>query len=296
MLWALVLLSVMAGGFVRETRTEMVLARNAVEGAQARALAEAGIHRAVLALSQEAFEERWRADGRVYDWRFGGGRVRISLRDEAGKIDLNEAPVALLRGLFEVAGVSPEGAAALADAVADFRDGNDLKRLNGAEDRDYRLAGYPHGAKDARFELISELRQVFGMTEAIYERVAGAVTVYSQIDSVEPLVAPRAVLLALPGVEAEEVEAYLIERAEAETEAAYELVTMPSLDRAADYISTGDRGVIYALRAEVPTEGGGRFVREAVVILEEGRNGAFTILRWRQGRQERAAAAPEEPR
>ena len=63
MLWALVLLSVMAGGFVRETRTEMVLARNAVEGAQARALAEAGIHRAVLALNREDFEERWRADG-----------------------------------------------------------------------------------------------------------------------------------------------------------------------------------------------------------------------------------------
>ena len=293
MLWTLVLLSIMAGSFLRETRTGMMLSRNAVENAQARTLAEAGIHRAVLAMSQAGFEDRWRADGRTYLWPFAGGEVRISIRDEAGKIDLNEAPVELLRGLFEAAGVEPDRSRGLADAVADFRDGNDLRRLNGAEDRDYRLAGYPHGAKDAPFELVTELQQVFGVTLEIYERVAPFVTIYTQVDTVEPLVAQREVLLALPGVEPDEIEPYLAERAEAEDE--LDLVTMPSLDRAADYISLGDRGFVYKVRAEAHTPGGGVFVREAVVVPEEGRNGVFAILRWSQGRRagETRAQEPE---
>ena len=49
-LWVLVLLSVIAAGFLYETRTQTKLARNLVENAKARALADAGVHRAVLAL------------------------------------------------------------------------------------------------------------------------------------------------------------------------------------------------------------------------------------------------------
>ena len=292
-LWALVLLSVMAGSFVRETRTEVVVARNTVENAKARALADAGIHRAVLTMSEADFEDRWRADGRPYLWRFADGEVRISVQDEAGKIDLNEAPVILLSGLFEAVGVDPERAQGLADAVADYRDGNDLRRLYGAEDDDYRDAGYAHGAKDGPFEVIAELAQVFGMTAEIYERVAPFVTLYTQADTIEPLVAPRPVLLALPGITPEEVDGYIAERAAAETETDLELVTIPSLDNAADFISLGERDFVYSLRAEARTPEGGVFVREAVVVPGDGRSGAFAVLRWGQGRRSATPGADE---
>ena len=60
-------------------------------------------------------------------------------------------------------------AAALVDAIVDFRDEDDLHCLQGAEDRDYADAGLPRGAKDAAFEAVEELQQVLGMTREIYD-------------------------------------------------------------------------------------------------------------------------------
>jgi hypothetical protein len=215
-LWVLVLLSLMAASFTATTRTEVNLTRNLVENAQAEALAEAGLARALLALLAgrrnidlgDAVErlspglggaletrpevaptarqaeaelaepgageallgpgapggagEAWRADGTVYAWRFGGGTLRAAIQSEAGKIDLNAADEGLLRGLFlgalwtgpdgEPQGLDETRAAALVDALRDFADPDQLTRLNGAEDRNYRAAGLPWGAKDAAFE------------------------------------------------------------------------------------------------------------------------------------------------
>ena len=46
-LWVLVLLSLMAASLTRTSRTEINLARNLIETAQAEALADAGVYRAV---------------------------------------------------------------------------------------------------------------------------------------------------------------------------------------------------------------------------------------------------------
>ena len=94
----------------------------------------------------DAVTETWRTDGTVYAWAFGGGEVRISIQDEDGKIDLNGAPGELLRGLFlsatwtgpdgEILGLDESEADALSDAMRDFTDADDLRRRNGAEERD----------------------------------------------------------------------------------------------------------------------------------------------------------------
>ena len=99
-LWVLVLLSVIAAGFTATTRTEMRLVANLVDGARAEAHAEAGVCRAILALLEPDETHHWRADGTVYTVPFEGGEVLISIQDESGKIDLNQAPPELLRGLF----------------------------------------------------------------------------------------------------------------------------------------------------------------------------------------------------
>ena len=55
------------------------------------------------------------------------------------------------------------------DAIADFRDPDDLRRLNGAEDADYQSAGLKHGAKDGPFKAIEELQQVLGVDHDLYK-------------------------------------------------------------------------------------------------------------------------------
>ena len=171
-LWVLVLLSVMAAGLLRDTTVETQTARNLLDNAEARALADAGVYRAVIGLMDRDAEARWQSDGRAYPWAFGDGALRIIIFDEAGKIDLNLAPDDLVEGLFLALGAEPEHARLLVHAIADFRDTDDIARADGAEDADYRAAGLAWEAKDAPFETVAELEQVLGMTRALYALAA----------------------------------------------------------------------------------------------------------------------------
>ena len=76
-------------------------------------------------------------------------------------------------------GVDPAKAQSLADAIADFRDPDDLPRLHGAEEADYRDAGLAWGPTNAPFQTVEDLQQVLGMTADIYRRVAPDLSVYS---------------------------------------------------------------------------------------------------------------------
>jgi general secretion pathway protein K len=179
-LWALLLLALLATVFGGNARTEVLLARNLVENAQAEALADAGVYRALAGLTKEPREGGFHGDGRVYIWHAAGGEVRFSVRDEGGKIDINQASEILLRELFVAVGVDPKRGAELADAIVDFRDEDSNKRPHGAEERDYVAAGLPYGPKNGSFELVDELVYVLGMTPDLYRKVAPFVSVRGQ--------------------------------------------------------------------------------------------------------------------
>lgn len=325
-LWVLVLISVMAAGLLRDTRVETQVARNLVDGARARALADAGVYRAILSLRnpteelkfgaeteklledragireallgrpevQEALKERagflaeslelaaaaeaWRADGTIYVWDFDGGTVLISVQDEAGKVDLNNAADDLLEGLFVVVGVEQEQAVELVHAIADFRDDDDIRRPTGAEDDDYRAAGYAWEAKDAPFETVAELEQVIGMTRDIYDRVAPFLTVHAtRRGRIDPATAPAVVLRAIPGADAGQIETLLDARAESDDGAVED---SPTLSGVGDYVGRS-RGRVFTIRAEVIGVSGGGFVREAIVRLSPRRSRSFQVLAWR---------------
>ena len=74
-LWVITLLSVIAGNFAFSMRGEANIARNMLSGAQAQALADAGLQRAWYELMKPPTElQRWTADGVVHELvllRFG---------------------------------------------------------------------------------------------------------------------------------------------------------------------------------------------------------------------------------
>ena len=319
-LWILALLAIIAGSFTSNARTNAKLAYNLVENAKARALADAGVNRAILALLQtpggldpgllnlqtlgsdpaaaaqqrieEAlqeelgagaeglFEQRWRRDGTIYRFPFGEGEVLASIQDEGGKIDLNTASDALLNGLFVSVGVEAEEAGALVDSIADFRDADDFKRLNGAEADDYDAAGLDYGPRNSPFEAVEELHQVIGMTRELYDKVSPALTVDSGQPGIDPNTAPKEALLALPGVNTDDVEAMLAARANDPISA---LGTLQGIAAVNSFLSRG-RGRAYTLRAEAHTEGGGVYVQEALIRLGGAAGRLFQFHAWRQGR------------
>ena len=105
-LWAVTLLTVIASSFAFTSRTETLLARNQLASVRAQMLADAGIERALYELFKPASDpQRWKPDGRTYAWQFDGVSVRIIVRDESAKININRAPLALIQGLLKSAGL-----------------------------------------------------------------------------------------------------------------------------------------------------------------------------------------------
>lgn len=62
-LWTLVLLATLAASVIYGSRTELRISRNAVEQAQARALAEAGIAYGIAKLLERGAADPWPIDG-----------------------------------------------------------------------------------------------------------------------------------------------------------------------------------------------------------------------------------------
>lgn len=262
-LWGVVLLALAAASLARSTRAQTMLVRNLVENAKAEALADGGVYRAVFELLNPAEDDPWRSGGSAYEVAQAEGKVTVSLEDERGKIDLNAASRPLLQNAFRWVGMSDAQAAALADAIEDFRDPDQMRRPEGAEDDDYARAGVMAGAKDAPFESVEELQQVLGLNGEMYRRLAPLFTVYTEQGEPEPAVAGRDVLLAVSNLTPEQVDEILAARAAQESPAA----------------EASGPG-IYTIRADAETEAGGAFTRRAIVELTGEADLPYRIREW----------------
>lgn len=274
-LWILSLLTIIASAFVSSTRTNTQLMTNLVGLARAQAMADAGIHRAIYALATPSTDPaRWLGNGRIHLWNFEGEIIRITIRDESAKIDINSAHDDLLRSLFRYGGLSEQEITQLLDAVLDWRDEDSLRRANGAEAAEYSAARLSYGPTNTRFQTLSELRQVLGMTEPLYRRIAGLITVYSGQTGINSMIASREVLLALPGVNSEQVDSYIATR-----EAAIPGQPAPIFPFSQAF-PAGESNV-FSIQAEARLKDGSVFVREAVVRLQQGAKSQVSFLAWR---------------
>ena len=277
-LWVTILLTVIAGSFAFAMRTDMQVVQNSVAVARAEAAANAGVHRALLELFKPPGDaERWQADGRAHEFTLAGAKVTASALDESGKIDINTAAIELMKGLFLAAGLKDEEAVALVDAVQDWRDADNLRRPNGAEEPEYRAAGLKYKPANAPFQTIEELQLVLGVKPEIYRRIAGFITVYSRQPGLNAAIASRAALLALPGVTAEQVDGYMEQR---EVARAGKL-PVPLFPPAARFAGVS-QNFAYSLRAEVRLEDGTVFVREAVAQILPDPKRPYTFLAWKE--------------
>jgi len=274
-LWMLALLSVIAGSLVYATRTEVQIAGNLASLAQAEALADAGVARAIMEMQRPKSTDpaQWRADGLPRQWPYREALLTIVILDESGKIDINTATPQLLTSLFQSVGAAdPE---ALADALKDWRDTDDLRSPKGAEKEDYAAAGKTYGPANAAFESVEELRQVLGMTDDLYQRLERSITVHSYQPGVNTAVAPRQVLLALPGATPEQVDAY-IEQRRGLLEQGLPVPPFPAAG-----VAGAALGSTFSVQVEAVLRDNTRFFREAVVRLSGNIQEAPTILAGR---------------
>lgn len=290
-LWITVMLTVIASSFAFSMRSEALAARNTVGTAQARAVADGAIDRAAFELMRpRTAADAWAPDGRLRQWKDGDVLVTIAATDETAKIDLNTAAEPLLRGLLtNVGGLDQEAAQRVLEAILDWRDGDDLRRPNGAEQSEYQAAGLKYRPPNAFFESVAELRLVLGVTGALYDRVAPALTIYSRQAGINPVTASRDVLLALPNVTAEQVDTYINQRREALAAS----LPVPAFVPAQGLMSAAVP--VWRIHAEAVLPDGISFVRDAVVRPTGDPRRALIALLWQEGSRTLPTSAAPDP-
>ncbi|HTD27846.1 MAG TPA: hypothetical protein VK660_00495, partial [Xanthomonadaceae bacterium] len=195
-LWLLVLLTAIIGGFAQSARIESLQAHQLRSSLIARQAAQAGIEYAVLRMMYQDVDRRWVPDGRKYAFQLGDATLEISVLDESGKVDLNGSSQELLEKLLLAIGVGQPRAHNLAGSIVAYRNPAELSVPGAASLSDYTSAGLPYGPKNKPFETVSELQRVFGMDFALYQKLEPNVTVYASGDP-SPTFAQAPVLQAL---------------------------------------------------------------------------------------------------
>jgi len=288
-LWITVLLTVIAGSFAYGMRNEALAARNTLSTAQARWVADGAVNRTVFELMRpKVSPDVWAPDGSVHVWDEEGARIAVVAIDESGKIDLNQAPDNLLKGLLQAAGgLDADSADRLVDVIGDWKDADDLRRPNGAEAPEYQAAGLPYKPSNAPFEAVPELQRVLGMTPALYAKLADSLTVHSRMAGVNPVYASRTVLMSLPGATAEMVDTYIAQRRDA-LAAKLPPPPFPLTGGIANVVN------VWRIHVEATMSDGVTFVREAVVRAGTDRRRLLVILEWQEGARILTAAAAQQ--
>jgi len=280
-IWLMALLVILLGAFALLARVEGMQARHLYDATMARYAAEAGISQAAYFLSIPDPQQRWIPDGRSYQAHFNEAEIELKITDESGLVDLNVADQAMLTELFIGAGVEPDSAAALAAAIQDWRDPDDLVSPNGAEANEYAAAGLGWGPKDAPFDMVSELLQVLGMSPSLYRRIERSVTVYGGQSRPNLAFAPVEVLMAIPGM-TPELAQQLIEARHAwdPTSGA----PPPMLPDGTQLMAQGGTGT-YSIESRAVLPNGTWTQVDATIRLGGGgvSGMAFTVLRWQDG-------------
>ena len=136
--------------------------------------------------------------------RLGELRYDVVMRDLGESLNLNLATEEQLRRFLVALRVDGSRADRVAQAILDWRDGDDLHRSRGAERADYLRAGSPVLPANAPFPDVATVRHVAGVGDALYVVMRPYLTVVGS-GRVNLNRAPPPVLITLPGMTSESV-------------------------------------------------------------------------------------------
>jgi general secretion pathway protein K len=193
-LWVMALLTVIAGEFCYAMRTEVNITRNFKEETQTYYIAVSGLSLAIGELvvnefvprqvkapagGEEPEDIRWRINTDIPAIPFGEGQFKVERENESGKVNLNRAGGPLLKMMLNNFEIEDTDKNIIVDSIMDWRDKDNFRRANGAEDDYYLSLPQPYKCKNGDFTSIEELLLVRGVTpEIFYGGLKDMVAVY----------------------------------------------------------------------------------------------------------------------
>jgi type II secretory pathway component PulK len=219
-LWFMVAIAALSLEVANGAQNRRVAAANGLEEQRARSAALSGIDHARARLSRIIVEggdrSSWRDPRNLTDpWHrvrdslggaVGDARYSVRLHDLGARLNLHHATDAELRRYFGALRIDASRAEALIDALRDWTDADDHRRLNGAERGEYLRAGARDLPRNAPLGSVDDLASINGFSKELLARMRDDLTVLGS-GQVNVNTARRTVLLALPGFTEASVEA-----------------------------------------------------------------------------------------
>ncbi len=215
-LWLLVAISTVSLELSAMARGRRLSVVNALESVRASAAAESGIEhtraRLVRMIGEGGAGQTWNDPLSVLDpWHDAaaaihdsvtfddGATYRTHISDLGSMLNVNRVTEDELRAFLTAEAIDAVTVDGLAQAIIDWRDPDDSRRLHGAERDDYIKASAREVPRNGPFESIDELCFVRGMTPAMFSKIRGQLTVFGS-GQVNINAAGPAVLASIPGI------------------------------------------------------------------------------------------------
>jgi general secretion pathway protein K len=282
-------------------REEAASAHRFADDTQGYYLAVAGFEQALYQVIQQSAGtnlEDAKKRGDIYDgeWReqtLGSGAFRVRFVDEGGKININRMEEGALQRFFVNLGVEEPRRTILIHSILDWRDPDDLHRMNGAENDYYRSLTPAYTAKNGPFDSIEDLLWVRGMTpELFFEGITDSsdrqpiplrdlLTVDSPNDRVNLRTASAEVIHALTGMPIEKARAFVEERRKLSNKTMGDLLRLLGIGSQDPML----RMFVFANPAVLTIEAegaanGSRAGRRVKGIVRTSGGRGFELLRW----------------
>ncbi len=335
-LWVLTLLSVIVGEFCFAMRTEVNVTRNFKDQTVAYYIALAGINRAIGELIRNEVnpprttssvipgkedepeevetENLWRTNVEIPPVLYGDGQYEVWIGNESGKININDASESILKMMLRGFDLEDQDISIIADSILDWRDKNNLHRLNGAEDDYYKSLDEPYECKDDDFDSVEELLLVRGVTpELFYGGLKDIVTVFKpdkkgarvgggrglrmakqDAGKININAASRQLLLALPSMTEDQVQEIVDYRKEKDFTSLTQISSLLGTDvynLIAPFITLDSNPYFTIQSVGKMPDSKTRQGMEALVEISKSLDKGYRIVQWRDRFQDRDAEA-----
>lgn len=308
-LWIFIFLFVVAFDFASSVREEGMAAHRYAEESGGYYLALAGFEQGLYLLLERPAGEGQAArlgapltqaqeiaDGSWREENFGKGLYRVRLVDEGGKVNINRVDEDTLRRIFTNLGVEEPRRTILVDSILDWRDADDLHRVNGAEKDYYLSLSPPYTPRNGPFDTVEDLLWVRGVTAELFygqaekdeENDTSRVglnkifTVDGPTDRVNLRTASAAVIHALIGLPLEKSQAFVEERKKLSEKTLADMFRLLGI-AAGD---TAQRQFVFTNSSVITIEAAGRHAESVTqrevrgVVRVVGGNRGFELIRW----------------
>jgi len=200
-------------------------------------------------------------DGQELDLAYSAPKtVKVRVYDHAGKINLlTLSDMHFYELLKNKIGDEPDKLNELLDAWRDWKDRDELKRINGAEKEDYyEKLEVPYEPRNDSLETVGELLLIKGFDEVFKDvNLEAAFTIYGGHNRINPNIATREALKMVPGLDEGSINTILTKRVKEEFKSNDDLSLFmegENLSKAAPWIDVRKTTNYYTIAVQIKSQ------------------------------------------